>query len=252
MEKALKLLVIEDVEADFKLLERHLARQGLQASCCRVAGREELAAALAEKGWDAVLSDYHVAGLDFRESFELIRSRYPDMPIILISGSLGEEEAVEWLKQGVADFVLKDRLARLVLAIERALRETGDRRSRQSAEEALRRSREMLRLITDSAPALISYIDSDYRYRLVNRCYERWFGQAPEQLVGQSVREVLGEAAWAIVRPYMDRALAGEGVSYEQELPYRGAGPCWVHVNYVPDRDSDGRVRGFVVLVQDI
>ncbi|HJW27505.1 MAG TPA: ATP-binding protein [Rhodocyclaceae bacterium] len=252
MGKALKLLIIEDRVADFMLLERHLQRQGLEAACVLVSDRKELEAALEAGGWDAVLSDYHVDGLDFRLGFDLVRTRYPELPVILVSGSLREDEAVEWLKQGVADFVLKDRLARLVPAIERALREAEERSSRQATEEALRRSREMLRLITDAAPALISYVDSDYCYRLVNRCYERWFGLRPEELVGRSAREVLGEAAWEVVHSYVDRALAGEEVSYEQELPYQGAGPRWVQVYYTPDRGADGRVRGFVVLVQDV
>jgi PAS domain S-box-containing protein len=252
MDKTLRLLVIEDVETDFRLVEKHLQRHGLAASCCRVDGRDELVAALEREGWDAVLSDYRVTGLDFRDGYQLVRSRHPEMPVILLSGSLDEEQAAEWLKQGVADFVLKDRLARLVPAVERALREAAERRSRRAAEEALRRSREMLRLITDAAPALISYVDADFRYRLVNRCYERWFGLAPESIVGKQVREILGEAAWGIVHSYMARALAGEEVTYEQELPYRIAGPRWVHVHYVPDQDESGRVRGFVILVHDV
>lgn len=123
---------------------------------------------------------------------------------------------------------------------------------RMQGEQALRAGREQLRLITDAVPALISYIDDEYRYGLVNQTYQRWFGRTPEQIRGRHVREVLGEAAWQKVQPYMARALAGEQVSYEQELPYAGGGPRWVHVTYTPDRDQAGQVHGFVVLVQDI
>jgi PAS domain S-box-containing protein len=118
--------------------------------------------------------------------------------------------------------------------------------------DALRRNREMLRLITDAVPALISYVDADFRYQLANLGYQRWFGLQPEEIVGQPVRQVLGEAVWNKVRPWMERALAGEAVSYDQELPYRQGGARWVTASYTPDRDEAGRVRGIVVLVVDI
>lgn len=119
------------------------------------------------------------------------------------------------------------------------------------AEEAVRRAERRLRLITDTAPALISYIDDTYHYRLANRTYELWFGLARNQVVGRHVQDVLGAEAWEHVRPRMERALSGEAVSYEEELPYQ-SGARWVHVDYVPDRDERGRVRGFVVMVHDI
>lgn len=123
---------------------------------------------------------------------------------------------------------------------------------RKQAEQALRYSREQLRLITDAAPVLISYIDRGYRYRLVNRTYERWFGLSREKVVGKHVRDVLGDPVWDKVRDYMERALGGEQVAYDAELPYPTAGLRWVHVSYTPDFDESGRVRGFVVLVHDI
>jgi PAS domain S-box-containing protein len=104
----------------------------------------------------------------------------------------------------------------------------------------------------DAAPALISYVDSKYRYRRVNQAYERWFGRAAKEIEGRPVREVLGKAVWEAIRPHMERAMAGEAVTFEQELPYKGAGPHWVYVTYTPDRDESGRVRGFVVHVVDI
>ncbi len=103
----------------------------------------------------------------------------------------------------------------------------------------------------DAQPALISYIDSKFRYRRVNLSYQRWFGLSAREVEGRHVREVLGTEAWKQVRPYMEEAVSGKVVSYERQVSYHGGGPRWVHVTYTPDRDEFGGVRGFVVLVVD-
>ncbi len=118
--------------------------------------------------------------------------------------------------------------------------------------EALRERENELRLIMNAAPALISYVDSDYRYRRVNEGYERWFGRAIEEIQDRHVQDVLGLELWQAVRPYMERALAGEIVSFEHEVLLPGGGSRWVHVSYMPDRDESDRVRGFVTHVMDI
>ncbi len=127
-----------------------------------------------------------------------------------------------------------------------------DMTERNRSAEALRRSENLLRLVTDATPALISYVDSDYRYRMVNRGYQQWFGMTPAETVGRHVSEVIGPAAWERVKDNLMRALAGEEVEYEAELPYRPEHDRWVHVSCRPDRDSEGKVRGFVALVHDI
>jgi PAS domain S-box-containing protein len=123
---------------------------------------------------------------------------------------------------------------------------------RQWAEQALREREHELRLIMDAVPALISYIDADGRYRWVNRGYERWFGQEAEAVQGHYVREALGEAVWPVVRPHLERALAGVPVTHEMELPYRGGAARWVLVTYTPDPAAAGCVRGLVAHAVDI
>ena len=119
----LSFLVIEDEEADFLLLERYLKRHFPGSRYQRVASRRDLGEALASGGWDVVLSDYTVPGMNFREGKDLVLSHSSDLPFILVSGSVGEEESVELVKQGVWDFVLKDNMVRLASAIKRGLEE---------------------------------------------------------------------------------------------------------------------------------
>ena len=99
-------------------------------------------------------------------------------------------------------------------------------------------------------PVLVSYVDQDFRYRFVNEMYTEWFGQARDEVVGRAVSDVLGEDAFAALYPHMTRALAGERVSFESEIPYQ-SGTRFIHATYLPDWDRDA-VRGFIVLVEDI
>ena len=125
-------------------------------------------------------------------------------------------------------------------------------RYKHQADEALRQSEEQLRLVTDNTPAFIAYIDADYRYRFVNRQYEDWLGRPREEILGRTTAEVLGEATAALRRSYMERALAGEMVQFESELPFRDSTPRWVVTQFVPHGGAGGHVLGFYVLTVDV
>ncbi len=123
---------------------------------------------------------------------------------------------------------------------------------KRNAERDLRESRELLRLIIDSAPALISYVGSDYRFKFNNRTYVEWFGLPLSEITGKEVWDVLGEEAYGILKEYVEKALAGETASFELLSPYKTGGARFIRGSYTPHRDEDGTVRGFIVLANDI
>jgi len=123
---------------------------------------------------------------------------------------------------------------------------------RKRAEMHAEAQRERVQLVADAVPALISFIDTDARYQLTNRAYERWFGIPQSEMLGKSMQEVLGAAAWKAILPYVDEVLNGRPVSYEAQVPYREGGTRWVNATYTPDRSKDGTVRGFIAHVNDI
>ncbi|HSJ54700.1 MAG TPA: PAS domain S-box protein, partial [Anaerolineae bacterium] len=122
---------------------------------------------------------------------------------------------------------------------------------RKRTEEELRQREEQLRVITNAVPVLIAYIDREQRYRFANKQYEDWFGRPWQQVIGQNVRQILGDEAYEILSPYVERALAGEVVRFHQWVPYRTAGLRYVDSSYVPSLDTEGRVQGYYVLVND-
>jgi PAS domain S-box-containing protein len=104
----------------------------------------------------------------------------------------------------------------------------------------------------NAMPALIAYLDTSVRYVWVNDTYGRWFGRSREEILGRHAAEVLGPAAWAAVKPHAERALAGEEVAFDNTVVLEAGRTRDVRASYVPDRDDEGRICGFVALVTDI
>ncbi|MEP7218156.1 MAG: PAS domain-containing protein [Bacteroidota bacterium] len=124
--------------------------------------------------------------------------------------------------------------------------------ARKLAEQSIRINEEQLRLVIDTIPVLISYLDANRRYKFVNRGYQEWLAKPLEQIVGMNIREALGERAFGIVSERVDRAMAGESVKFEARIPYPDGIMRDVEVNYVPHRGADGDIHGMVALVTDI
>jgi diguanylate cyclase (GGDEF)-like protein/PAS domain S-box-containing protein len=124
-------------------------------------------------------------------------------------------------------------------------------RERTKAESSLRESEHRLRMITDNTPALIGYIDSNLRYRYANATYFDWFGRRPEEMLGRDMRELLGEAAYAVREPHVREALAGREANFDVP-PATSGFNRHAHTRYVPDVRPDGSVAGFYVLASDV
>lgn len=122
----------------------------------------------------------------------------------------------------------------------------------EHSDEALRESRERLRVVTDSVPVLISYIDSDLTYRFVNCAYERWFGRSRQEIEGRRVPDVLDEVAFARSKPFLDRVLQGEEVEFEGRAEMEDGASRYFLTHCVPDRGAEGGVKGYFAVVADI
>lgn len=144
MIKNLKFLLVEDSEMDEELLLLHLKRQGIKTQHERVDSLDGLIKALPQD-WDLVICDYNLPGFDALAAISEIKRTKPDVPLIVMSGSVGEEVAVETIHAGATDYVMKDNMSRLTTSIERALKEHSLDSERRRVEEALKVSEEQLR-----------------------------------------------------------------------------------------------------------
>jgi PAS domain S-box-containing protein len=140
----LHILMLEDVATDADLIQRELDREGLAFEARRVTTRDAFTQALDAFDPDIILADYSLPSFDGLAALEVAQAERPHVPVVFVSGAIGEERAIETLKQGATDYVLKDQLSRLGPAVRRALREAEERRARREAEEALRRAHDEL------------------------------------------------------------------------------------------------------------
>jgi formate hydrogenlyase transcriptional activator len=139
MEEELRILILEDVLTDAELMGNELRKGGINFVSKLVKTREDFLRELKDFAPHIILSDYNVPSFSGPLAMEIVKEQYPDIPFIFVSGAIGEELAIETLKKGATDYVLKDRLPRLVPAVSRALREIEERTARQNAEEQLKK-----------------------------------------------------------------------------------------------------------------
>lgn len=253
MKNILRILMIEDCEADYLIIARHIRKSGLDADLHWAKDKTELAAALAQGQWDLVLSDYKVTGLDFFETLCHLHRQLPDVPVILVSGSVGEELAVDLLKQGLNDFVLKDRLSRLVPAIKRSLNEREQRRRREEAELQLARNERLMRSVLDGTSDAVFVKDLQGRYLLCNRATAGFVGMEVEEILGHDDRALFPPETAEKIMTFDRQILAGGQVDTREEvLTTRSGGQLTFLVTKGPVIDENGRVSGIFGISRDI
>jgi PAS domain S-box-containing protein len=140
MKAALRVLYLEDEPRDADLVHETLAADGIESEIIRVETETEFISALEKGGFDLILADYTLPSFDGLSALEIAQKNWPELPLIFVSGTLGEELAIEALKKGATDYVVKTRLSRIVPSVQRALREAQERSDLTRAQEALRQS----------------------------------------------------------------------------------------------------------------
>ncbi len=148
------VLLVEDSPLDAELVAAQLEAGGLDFELTRVDNAEAFRAALAGRRFDLILSDYSIPGFDGLSALDISHREHPEVPFLFVSGALGEERAIEMLKRGATDYVLKDRLERLVPSIQRALREARERAERQRAEARLQEREHTLSTLMANLPGM--------------------------------------------------------------------------------------------------
>lgn len=187
----LTVLNIEDAEDDYLLVVRHLQKGGYDVHSERIDTADAMRAALSEREWDIIISDYHLPGFGALQALEILKETGKQIPFIIISGTIGEETAVQALLSGVSDYLMKDNLRRLVPAIERGIEEAKNRRVRLETEEALRRSEERYRLLFEKNPLPMWVYDTDtLGFLAVNAAAIEHYGFSAEEFHSMTIKDI--------------------------------------------------------------
>jgi diguanylate cyclase (GGDEF)-like protein/PAS domain S-box-containing protein len=188
MNERLNILVVDDSNADFRLMERQFLKAGFAADCVRVESQDALLELLKDDRWDIALLDYNMPQMRFHDALAAVNKSQPDLPVILVSGSVVEEQGLELLQRGLWDFVSKEQILRLPVAIERNLKEAQARKLLREADQEARISA----LAFESSDAII-IADASGVIQRVNRAFCETTDYRADEVVGQHL-SILGSS----------------------------------------------------------
>ena len=252
MGKSIRLLVVEDSEDDVQFEMLMLRRAGFSPSYRRVEDADALLAAIAQERWDAVLSDSRLPGFSGVEALRLFRESGLDIPFIFVSGTIGEETAVEAMKAGASDYVMKENLARLAPALERELQQSALRAQHRQAQRDRDRHVDLLQAITDNTEAVIYAKDLQGRYLMVNRRFLELFQLDAGAVIGMNDSELFPPHTASALRSVDRRVAVAKAPVTEEEVVPNHDGPRTYLSVKCPLRDRDSRVQGVFGISTDI
>jgi PAS domain S-box-containing protein len=251
MKTTLRLLHLEDDDADADIVQKTLESEGVRCTVTRVDTEAAFRSSLAQGGFDLILADYTLPEFDGISALNLAREMLPDVPFIFLSGTLDEEVAIDALKIGATDYVFKTRLSRIVPSVRRALREAEERVALQRSEEAIRASEKSLRLIVDRIPGLVATMTAAGSVEHVNQRILDYTGRTLEEL--QHWRPLLHPDDLAMVMSRWMRSIeTGHPYEVEHRILRADGVSRWFHVHGLPMLDTEGRVVRWYHLLTDI
>ncbi len=251
----IRILHLEDTPRDAALIQDRLATAGLLCEIVHVNSREPFESALARESFDLILCDYNLAGYDGLSALKLAREKQPDTPVMLVSGSLGEEEAVKCLQLGATDYLLKQRLERLPSAVNRALEEAEQQRQRQQAEARLRESEARFRQLAENIDEVFWMTNLEKTQMIyVSPAYETIWGRTCASLYASP--RIWLEAVHPEDRARISQAAFTNQPTGTYDEEYRIVRPDgtlrWIHDRAFPVRNQAGEMYRIAGVANDI
>jgi len=243
--RELRVLFVDDCSDDVRISLRVLQKAGYEIHKHVVDSAEQLARALSSGEYDLILCDYRLPGWNGADVLAMVRDSGRELPVVLVTGTLGEETAVEMIKLGAVDFVLKQRLSRLPLAIERALREKHMREERRQAEERLR----LFGRILESSTEAIAILTPEGYFSEHNAAHQALTEYSIEELRGCTPELLLGET---IFQEQLRALSAGSPLELESRIRTKSGREKTVEASVFSIAGDTGRPLCIVAIVRDI
>jgi len=249
MVKLLHVLLVEDSENDAALILEELRKAGYEPMSEQVQTAEELRMALSRHTWDVILSDYVMPQFSGPDALKIVRERNSEIPFIVISGVYGEEAAVNMMKAGANDYLVKKNLSRLVPAVEREMEAAQSRHARTQAENMAR----YLATIVESSDDAIYGIKLDGTVVSWNRAAERVYGFRAGEIIGRNVSILYPDERLDELIDSMERIKRGDHVGHSETARVRKGGRLVpISVTMSPMKNGEGKINGASVIGRDI
>jgi len=250
----MKILLIEDSADDALLLEHHLAAAELHPEVVRVETALAMSRALERESFDLAISDYNVPGFGARAALKLVQDAGRDLPFIIVSGAVGEETAVEMMRAGACDYMMKGDLRRLVPAIRRELEQAAFRRKQRETESLLREMQERFQATFEQVAVGVAHIDPGGRILDVNEKLGEMLGCTPADLVGSEIYDWILAAERDSSRRSFEKLICGDATTYhgERTLIRRDGAPLDVMSTSSVVLDDAGESKYVIAIIQDI
>ncbi len=247
--RTLRILYLEDTDYDVDLVREYLEQDGILFDLIHVKTKEDFIKALKEEQLDIILADFSLPSFDGLEALDITQQLISDIPFIIISGVMGEELAIEALKSGATDYVLKQRLTRLVPSISRALLEANERSTRLRAES----ERQKYDFIVNASKSMFTLVDRNYKYEAVNDAFCKAHNLVRDQIIGKTLTEVWGEENFdKYIKKNFDDSFRNNVVRYQAWFEVPSLGLRCFEVTFYPYKEKGNGVTHTVVDTMDI
>ena len=249
MEKPLRILIVEDNESDAALIVRYLKKVETISAYEVVETTHQMKSALEKHSWDFVICDYSLPEFNATQALKQLQATGLDIPFIVVSGTIGEEAAVEIMKAGAHDYIIKDNFARLIPVIHRELAEAEVRREHKQAEEKFRAQAHLLNLIGQS----VITIDKNYTITYWNKASEALYGWSAQEIIGHKLTDKLIIHLSQPNSPEIMTSMTnGISLSGECIIQKQDGSNLPVFITYSPIFDEDGIITGVIGISFDI
>jgi two-component system, cell cycle sensor histidine kinase and response regulator CckA len=254
MQKTLRVLIVDDSADDALLINEALAVEGDQIIFKRVDNAAGLQAALGTESWDVVISDYAMPAFTTEEALRIVKQSGVAVPFIVVSGVIGEDAAVGIMRAGAVDYVMKNRLGRLLPAIRREMSDMLARRGRDEAEVALNEVRRRLAATVERAPVGIVNVSRGGHFVHVNSRFCEMVGYSSDELMTLRFADITHPDDGVRDSAFMLQILRGELAEYRTENRYvrKDGAIVFVSLSTVPILDNNGQFQYFASFMLDI
>lgn len=241
----LKVLSLEDSDLDFEIISLQLINAGYDLNISHVDNRNDFLSEIQTNAFDVILADFNLPQFDAFEALKLCNETCPDIPFICVSGSIGEIIAIELLKMGAVDYVLKDRMERLPFAIKRAIEDAQEKKALKIAEDTLRKNESIQRKLVANIGDVIIIIDKNGINSYTSPNIENLFGWKPEEQVGKRTEDIIHPDDLRIAKKFETKISKKHGEKGMLEVRYKRKDGTYVWteitmVNLINDPDICG------------